>query len=370
VQAWLLIIGLIAVLLAFVAAPLAQILFWFDLVLLGWTIGVVRSFAALPFADAELYVDPRLIALYYGILIGAAMLNATRPAWALRLGQRIRRRSVASAVVFAGIATVVLSASIVLSRPDGMLHIWLLDIGHSNAILAQSPHGAQILVDGGRFPSQLLTALGDRMPFHDRSIEVIMFTQPDENDTAALSAVLNRYDVGLVLQHGQPNLSSRYAELESLWADIPQAQVQAGYRLETDDGLTLEILHPQTQPRLEDSLDDQALVARLGYGDISFLLSGDLSATGQEALLEAGQWPSATVLQVPQHGGSDTLQQLFLEAVQPQLAILQADRSNRRGDPDPATLALLGDTPLLRSDELGTLHLWTDGHVLWYQSEG
>ena len=36
---------------------------------------------------------------------------------------------------------------VLLSRPDGKLHVWWLDAGHSNAVLIQTPAGADILVD-------------------------------------------------------------------------------------------------------------------------------------------------------------------------------------------------------------------------------
>ncbi len=369
VQAWLLVLGILAVLLAFVLPAVAQVLFWFDLVLLSWTIGVVRLFARLPFADVELHIDPRLVAAFFIVLLGAAMLHATQPAWALRLARAIRQRSVTSAALFAGASTLLLSAAVLFSRPDHMLHLWLLDLGHSNAVLMQSPGGAQILVDGGRFPSRLLTALGDRMPFYDREIEVLMLTQPDENDTGALSAVLNRYDVGLVLSNGQPNLSPAFSDLETQWAGLPQVKARAGYHLDMNDGLTLEVLHPTDEPGLDDSLNAKPLVTRLRYGAVSFLLTGDLSVAGQQSLLENGQWPQATVLQLPQHGGAETLDAAFLRAVQPQLALVEADPANRLGDPDPDTLAMLDDTPVYRTDKSGTLHLWTDGVQLWLQAE-
>jgi hypothetical protein len=48
--------------------------------------------------------------------------------------------------------------------------------------------------------------------------------------------------------------------------------------------------------------------------------------------------------------------------------VLQNDPANRLGDPDGDTLALLGSTPLLRTDQVGTVHLWTDGTSLWTDS--
>jgi competence protein ComEC len=296
-------------------------------------------------------------------------MYATKPGWARWLGHFIRRRAVFSATIFAGIGTAILGGAVGFSRPDGNLHVYLLDMGHSNAIFMETPGGAHMLIDGGRFPSRLLTALGDRMPFTDRTIEVLAISQPDEADMAALAAVLNRYDIGVAMLNGQPNLSETFVEVQARLSRYKGVIVRSGYALDFDDGVRIEVLHPQEQPDLSASLNEHALVLRVSYGGVSFLLTADVSQAGQRTILETGGWPLARVMQVPQHGTINALDEDFLDAVQPQVLILQSDRANRRGDPDPDTLTLMGDMPLFRTDEGGTIHFWTDGSDLWVQQE-
>lgn len=293
------------------------------------------------------------------------MMQATQPTWALWLARQIRRRAVVSATAFSGASIFILLGALVMSRPDGYLHVWFLDMGHSNAILVQTPRGAHMLVDGGRFPSRLLTALGERLPFTDREIEMVVVTQPDEFDTAALASVLERYDTNVILTNGQPNLSEAYADLQTRFESSEVFTVRAGYSADFDDGVRLEILHPQRQPELSDSLNDQALVLRLSYGNASFLLTSDLSREAQSELLAEGQWPLATVLQLPQHGTARSLSENFLAVVQPQIVVLESDRANRNGDPDGDILTMVENIPLFRTDQGGTIHVWTDGHDLW-----
>jgi competence protein ComEC len=232
-------------------------------------------------------------------------------------------------------------------------------------VLIQTPSGAQILVDGGSFPSRLLTNIGDRIPFYDRNLELLVISQPDEADTSALTAVLQRYEASVVLINGQANLSESYAALESVIARSEVTRVQAGYTINFSDGTVIEILHPQNPPDISDNLNDGVLVLRVTYGEFSFLLPSDLSYEGQHALLASGQWPLADVMQIPQHGTARSLSEEFLAAVQPQVLILQSDKTNRRGDPDSEVLNLLGETTIFRTDAGGTRHLWTDGRTLW-----
>ena len=256
------------------------------------------------------------------------------------------------------------------SRSDGELHIWLLNLGHSNAVLLQAPGGAQMLVDGGRFPSRLLTAIGDRLPFYDREIEVLAFTHPDERDISAVNSVLDRYRIGVALFNGQPNRTEVIAELSAKLSleGVEQVAVQAGHTVEFGDGVIVEILHPQAKPKISDRLNDHVLVLRVSYGDASFLLCSDLSLAGQALMIDNGVWPLANVLQLPNHGTWRSIDSEFLAAVQPQVALLQSDIANRRDDPDPDTLAmfehLVEKKRFFRTDQTGTIHLSSNGRVV------
>ena len=370
VQAFILVIGGLATMLVLIVPILAQILYWLAYVYLSWTIVVVRLFADLPFADVSVSVNDRLIYLYLAGVIGWVVMQGFRPDWWEKFKRFVSDQKVVTASFASGIAVLVLVVMIGLDRPDGALHVWFLDVGHSNAVLIQTPGGAQLLVDGGRFPSRLLTAIGDRVPFHDRHLDVVVVSHPDSFDFSAVSAVLKRYDAGVVLTNGQPNLGKAYTVLMNEAARFPLVEGRAGHNIEFSDGTQLEILFPEQAPDLNDSLGYGPLVLRLEYGSVSFLLPSNLNQVSQRRSLDAGIWPESTVFQLPDHGGARSLDAGFLRAVQPSVVVIQTDAANRRGDPDPDVLAMLHEeVTILRTDEGGTIHLWTDGERLWSVQE-
>jgi competence protein ComEC len=368
-QSYVLIIGGLALIASLFVQPLGQILFWIDYVLLSWSIKIVRDFGSLAYADVVVALNGWIVWIFFGVVIGGAMMRAEQFAWARRIDNFIRSRSIFTAMIVAALCLSVLLGIIYRDRPDGNLHVWWLDAGHSHAVFIETPGGAHILVDGGRFPSRLLTALGDRMPFYDRTLEMLVITHPDEFDTSALASILKRYNAQLVLTNGQPNLSESYVELESAIAASEVLPVQAGYSVTIDDGTLIEVLHPARTPSLNDNLGDGVLVLRVTYGEISFLLTSDLSREGQFQLLTSGQFPLATVMALPDHATQRSLSEELLAIVQPQAVVIQSDIANRRGDPDRDTLLMLGDIPLFRTDESGTLHFYTDGQTLWFVGE-
>jgi competence protein ComEC len=365
VQAALMILGLAATLIGLVLPSIAQFLFWFDMLFLSWTLSIVRLFARLPFAVVNVQIDPRLIVLFYLVLLGGGLMQAAKPLWAYRLAHVLRLRVVTFTVISTGAALTLLLIALLLSRPDGNLHVWMLDMGENNAVLIQTPGGAQVLVDGGQFPSRLLTALGDRLPFNDREIEALVITHPDRADIAALPSVLDRYDVQMALTNGQITDEPEYQAVMEALQGKPVLNVYAGYSVDMSDGTRLEVLSPQQQPPLDDAANENTLSLRLSYGEIAFLLTSDLDAEGQLKMLRFGVQPSATVLQIPDHGAAQTLNARFLAAVQPSATTLQSNPASRFGDADPDTVKLVDDIPLFRTDQMGTLHFWSDGHQLW-----
>jgi competence protein ComEC len=351
-----------AALVALVFPLVGQFLLWLALIPLAWTLLMVRLWGALPFASAAAYPSPNLIALIFGIVIGASILRAVRYESFKRVTSWLSERALVSAAFAGAAGLLILLLALWQARPDGLLHVWLLAVGDGNAVLVQTPSGAHMLIDGGRAPARLLTALGDRLPFHKRHIDLWVLTQPDERHFAALPALLDRYRIGAALHSGQPNLAAAYQQVWGILAGVPAVAVTAGYSAQVSDGARLEVLHPLAQPSITDDLDDAALLLRLTYGDAAFLLGSDLSPEAQGALAANACCP-ATVLQLPGQGFAWMIDDHFVRAVGAQVIVIGGDR-----EPDPDLLAALPVLPV-HADVSGTIHLWTDGVTLWLQTE-
>jgi len=371
VQSPLLILGGLATLIGLAAPPLGRPLFWAAWLLLRWTTVVVRFFGGLPGASVTVQAGSGVVGVFFLGLLAVMILQGTRPGWHKSLGGLLRGRAPAillpgGAAIVAGLLWLGVSA-----LPDGRLHVHFLDTGHSNGVLIRTPAGAHILIDGGQYPTRLLTALGDRLPFWEREIAVLILTQPKSSQVAALPAVLERYTVGQVLTNGQESDAESFLALRSMLVErqIPVLPVYAGYTLETDDGLRLEVLHPSRPPAPGSDPADEGLVLRLTYGAASFLLTPDLSPEAEASLLRSGNGLHASVLQLPSHGADRVSGEDFLRAVAPQVAVVQVDPGNRYGHPARAVLDRLGATPLYRTDEHGAISIVTDGQTLWIAPE-
>ncbi len=368
VQAPLMLLGAAATLLGLLVPAVAVPLFWVDWLLLTWSIEVVRLFTRLPWASVQVSVDSRVVAVYYAALVTWAVISAARPEWAQTWPALLRRRAARLGAMGAGLALAGLIWAGAASLPDGRLHVTFLDVGGGHAVLIRTPRGAQILVDGGAYPSRLLAALGDRMPFWDRELELLVVTQPKDAGMAALPAALERYAVRAALTTGQPGSGDAWRALAAALdsSGVAVVEATAGYAVEIDDGVRLEVLHPQARPATDDDPNTQGMVLRLAYGEASFLLMPDLIAEAEDAMLASGRGLGATALQLPFHGSPRASSQAFITAVAPQVAVVQVAAGNREGHPAAEVLARLGEgVSVYRTDRHGAVEFTTDGRALW-----
>jgi len=240
----------------------------------------------------------------------------------------------------------------------------------------ETPNGQKILVDGGPSPTTLISALGRRMPFWDRSVDLVILTHADEDHIAGLIPVLERYRVGQVLDSGYEHhhpMYQRWLELISE-KEIPASLARAGMRIGVGDGMELVVLHPglELMEYTDADANNNSVVVRLVMGQVSFLLSGDIEETAEAMLVASGQDLASTVLKAPHHGSSTSSSAAFLNAVNPELVVIPVGADNRFGHPSPQVLERLEDSVgggrILRTDEDGTIEVVTDGERVWIKA--
>lgn len=358
--------------------PLGQVIGWIAWLFLTYTIRAVEITASVPYASFNLgHVSPSLVWLYYGLLAGAALVSRQEPSRLKSLWRRLTDRLPTKALFAVLAVAAILVWVAVGSLPDGKLHVVFFDVGEGDAIFVETPRGQQILVDGGPSPTTLIGALGRRMPFWDRSLDLVILTHADEDHIAGLIPVLERYRVGQVLDSGYEHdnpMYERWLELISE-REIPTRLARAGMRIGTGDGMEFTVLHPGPELMNYTGADanNNSVVVRLVMEQVSFLLPGDIEEAAEEVLVASGQELTSTVLKAPHHGSSTSSSAAFLKAVNPELLVISVGADNRFDHPSPQVLKRLeesvGGERILRTDERGTIEVVTDGEGVWINSQ-
>ena len=252
----------------------------------------------------------------------------------------------------------------------GLLTVSFLDVGQGDAIFIEAPSGKQIIIDGGPDTS-LVRQLGSAMPFYDRTIDMLVVTNPDKDHFAGFIDALLRYRVGEIVEPGTQTASAIYATFRERVAD-EGAQTflpKTGDRIVLDEkrGITLDVLFPDRDVSGLDT-NDGSLVTRLSYGEICFLLMGDAPRGVEEYLTHLyGDYLHCAVLKVGHHGSRTSSSEFFVQKVAPQYAVISDGKDNSYGHPHQETLDTLKEfgVNVLRTDTLGTITFETDGVELW-----
>lgn len=140
----------------------------------------------------------------------------------------------------------------------------------------------------------------------------------------------------------------------------------AGTKFMFDD-LNIEILSPVVK---YNEMNNNSIVLKLTYNDISFLFTGDAEELAEYNILNSGYNISSNVLKVGHHGSDTSTTSEFLNAVNPTYSVISVAK-NGYGHPTETVLNRLKEhgSEIFRTDEYGTIVFSTDGKELKVDTE-
>lgn len=250
------------------------------------------------------------------------------------------------------------------------LLVTFFDVGQGDAIFIEAPNGNQILVDGGP-GDKVLAKLGSKLPFWDRSLDLLVLTHAHADHVGGLLEVLRRYQIGAVLESGEEYSTPEYQEWRRLIKEknIPVIVARRGQVVYIGKEIKLDVLSPfQNYNGVSlKNPHDANVVSRLSHGENSFLLMGDAEKSLEfrllfESLSSKFLVLSSQVLKVGHHGSKTSSSEEFLKIVSPRFAVIQVGRKNRYGHPHQEVLDRLVaiGAKILRTDLEGDIGFTSD----------
>ncbi|HXX59382.1 MAG TPA: ComEC/Rec2 family competence protein, partial [Dehalococcoidales bacterium] len=366
--------GTAAATLALFIAPVGQAIGWLAWLFLTYLLAVIKGGAALPLVISNLRINYTVIWLYYFILS------------LVILGYKYQMQVVGIFTVvidfFSGpvrkllvpglLVCAILATGFNLTIPGDLTRVSFLDVGQGDAALIQKGT-REILVDGGPDTGKVIAELSRRLPFWDRTIELVVVTHPHADHLTGLLEVARRYHIGQVLYADIDSKSALWLEFQNLLArkKITATAAVKGQNIATGSDLTLDIIRAAA-PAGDKDIDSASLVLRIDDRQVSFLLTADISTATENELLQERANLSADVLKVAHHGSATSSSAAFLAVVKPSAAVISVGKNNDYGHPDAETVQRLdravGNDNIYRTDINGTVEFTTDGEKLWVRT--
>lgn len=244
------------------------------------------------------------------------------------------------------------------AQPDRLLHVIFLET-QGDAALIQTPGGGYVLIDGGGDPAALTAALGRRMPFWQRKLELVVLTLPDSKRLPGQVAALMRYHAAAALA---PPLDGRGATLNE-WRRLLEAQrarvrtAQVGDRIDLG-GATLRVL------AIGDG-DEDGMMLRLDYGATSVVFGHAGGEADEQALAEAGP-PRATLLAF---GWQRDPHSAIVEALRPRALVFTDGQEADRPVQMTMTERAVGGAAVYHEALNGAIEWVSDGRRSWIVTE-
>lgn len=247
------------------------------------------------------------------------------------------------------------------SGQNMMVHF--IDVGQGDSILIQLPNQQNMLIDvGDNHKGQLVV---DYLKEQGVSmIDYLIATHPHADHIGGMDNVIDQFEIGVIYMPRVAHTTKTYMELlEAIdEKNLRIRTAKAGVTITIDD-VTVEILAPDSQLE-SDNLNDYSVVLKLIYGKTKFLLQGDAEKKSEEFILESGMDIKADVIKLGHHGSSTSSTPKYIEAVDPDYAIVMAGEGNKYGHPHKEVVALMNEKgiTLYRTDRNGTIVVISDGN--------
>ncbi|MFJ2442795.1 ComEC/Rec2 family competence protein [Streptomyces sp. NPDC087658] len=344
------VLGFVALGLAPVSMPVAEVLARVAGWPAGWIASVARGGAALPGAEVAWpggWWGGLLLAVLT-VLVLLAARRVVRGPWAA-----------------AGCAVLLLLAVVRPSPVTRFVTGWpppgwsyaMCDVGQGDATVLAAGDGTAVVVDAGPDPVLVDRCLRD---LGVTRVPLLLLTHFHADHVAGLPGVLRGRAVGVIqtTEPEEPADQAAFVRRAAAAARVPVVRAEPGERRRAGP-LSWRVLWPGPRgAQAGDGPNDSsvALLVRVARGP-TLLLLGDLEPPAQRGLLrDHPGLPPVDVLKVAHHGSRHQHPGL-LRAVRPRLALISVGGDNTYGHPSPLTVDALRDqgAAVLRTDRDGAI---------------
>lgn len=244
------------------------------------------------------------------------------------------------------------------------MEVHFLDVGQSDATLIICD-GEAMLIDAGE-EDQGTAIQYYLMKQGIEELDYLVLTHPDSDHIGSADVIITKFEIGKVIMSYYEKENDTYRNLlEALKYKNLKAQTALVGDTFSVGSAECTILGPVKE--YEDP-NNASVVLLVQHGKNRFLFTGDAEETAEADLLESADGFSlqADVYKAGHHGSNTSSAESFLDAVDPDWAVISCGKDNSYGHPHAEVMERLAERNVLvyRTDEQGTVVAVSDGQQI------
>lgn len=243
------------------------------------------------------------------------------------------------------------------------LTVHFIDVGQGDSILIEK-NDKFVLIDCGRSSTRVVSYLESQ---GISELEYLIASHPHADHIGGCDDVLENFNVLHVWDNGQPYGTPTYQYYITIVENTNHSIVYRGNKTKYFD---MEVLSPPKE-LLSSYINANSIVIKLSFRKIDFLFTGDCESVCEQYILNTGVSLNSEILKVGHHGSSHSTSNSFLEAVDPEMAIISVGSNNQYRHPNQTVLDRLNSASaeIHRTDREGTIVITTDGETYSIETE-
>lgn len=203
-------------------------------------------------------------------------------------------------------------------------------------------------------------------------LDLVIVSHPHRDHIGQMDKVINKFEIGKFIEPEIPDdIIPTSVTYEKMLKALVNKNVKVKIAHPNDvfniEDLKLEVLGPISKHK---NLNNNSLVVRMTYKDVSFLFTGDAEEFEESEIISTNKTIESDVLKVAHHGSKTSSTLKFLKKVSPKYAVISVDSEEvtRSRQIILDRLKSVG-AEIYRTDLHGNILFSTDGHEIDVKTE-
>lgn len=243
------------------------------------------------------------------------------------------------------------------------IKVHFIDAGQADATLFEYSEGDEdyaVLFDAGDWNQDDVVHYLNTEGIEN--IDVMMLSHPHADHIGQADRIIENFSVDEVFMSGEIQTSQTFERVIDAidYHDVGYEESRAGDIYDVGP-LQIEMINPEN---LDSDENNNSLAARFQYGDdFSVMLTGDVEEATEAQIVSRGYTLETDILQLGHHGSDTSSSSIFIDEVDPAVAIYSAGEDNQYGHPHDSVLAALEGrgTEVYGTSVDGTIVVTSDG---------